>query len=50
MAWEFKLSEEEFLERFSTWERDQLMATYRNKAKRAFVAAEFPPKMPKGKR
>ena len=42
LAWEMKLSEKEFLERFDEFERAQLLASYRNRNKRNFVMSAFP--------
>lgn len=49
VAWELGLSEQEFLERFDNWQRDQLMATYRSRGKRAYVMSAFPIRRRKGK-
>jgi hypothetical protein len=42
IAWEYKLSEKEFLERFDEFDRAQLLATYRSKMQREFVMSAFP--------
>lgn len=42
VAWEYRLSEREFLERFDEFDRSQVLATYRSKMKREFVMSAFP--------
>jgi hypothetical protein len=42
VAWELGMSEEQFYRRFSKGEREQLLATYQSKIKRANVMAMFP--------
>jgi hypothetical protein len=44
LAWELGISEEQFYKNYSKLEREQLLATYRSKAKRASVVAMFPQK------
>ena len=42
IAWELRMSEKEFLERFDEFDRAQLLATYRSKMQREFVMSAFP--------
>lgn len=47
VAWAMRLSEQQFINDYSKEEREQLIATYQSKIKRANVMAIFPMKMPK---
>lgn len=49
VAWALEMSEKGFFDKFDSYERAQLIATYRSKMEREFVVSMFPQKPPKGK-
>jgi len=48
IAWELGLSESEFYDKYDSYDRAQLIATYRSKNDRAWVMNAFPIKQRKG--
>jgi hypothetical protein len=50
LAFEMRMSEQQFYDEFDLYERSQLLATYRSRLNRDAVMARFPPPPRKGKK